>query len=124
MSDYIEIIFRWAFGLQMVFWGLNGFLHWVKIPPSGPGIDKFVEACVETKFIMPVVKILEIIFGAFLLLGFMIPASLLIFGPLIFVITGLHVFHNPKPWGILVSFTVPYLALLFFHSGSLLRIVH
>ncbi|WP_295903807.1 hypothetical protein [uncultured Bdellovibrio sp.] len=124
MSEYIEIIFRWAFGLQMVFWGLNGFFYWVKIPPSGPVIDKFVEACIETKFIMPIVKLVEIFFGAFLLLGFAVPLSLTVFAPLIFVITGLHLFHNPKHWGVLGPITVPYLVLIFLHGGTLLRLVH
>ncbi|WP_374075985.1 DoxX family membrane protein [Bdellovibrio bacteriovorus] len=124
MNYYIEIIFRWAFGLQMVFWGLNGFFHWIKIPPSGAVIDKFVEACVETKFIMPSVKLIEIFCGAFLLLGFAIPISLVIFAPLMFVITGLHLFHNPKHWTVLAPVTIPYLVLLVFHSGSLLRLIH
>ncbi|MGE9745635.1 hypothetical protein [Bdellovibrio bacteriovorus] len=124
MIEYIEIVCRWIFGLQMFFWGLNGFFHWVKIPPSDPKIDAFVNACMETRFIMPTVKLMEIIGGAVLLLNFAVPATLVVFAPLIFVISGLHILHNPKPWGVLVTTTVPYLLLVFFHNTSLLRLVH
>lgn len=124
MSDYIEISFRWIFGLQMIFWGLNGFFHFVKIPPSNPTIDAFVTSCNETKFIMPTVKFLEVLFGIFLILNFAVTMSLAVFAPILFVVTGLHVFHNPRPWGILGSFTLPYCLLVLFHAESLLRLVH
>ncbi len=63
------------------------------------------------KFIMPSVKLIEIIFGLFLLSGFAIPSVLRCFAPVMFVVTGLHVFHNPKPWMTLALFTVPYCIL-------------
>lgn len=124
MSDYIEIVLRWIFGLQMVFWGLNGFFNWIKLPPASPVIEKFVLACIESRFIMPTVKMIEIICGAFLLLGFAVPVSLLVFAPLLFVISGLHALHSPKPWGVLLSYTLPYALLLLLHGNALLRLVH
>lgn len=108
----------------MVFSGLNSLFHWVKIPPSGPVIDKFVEACTETKFIMPTVKTIEILFGLFLILGFLVPVSLVMFAPVMVVITGLHLLHNPKPWSILGLYTFPYIVLLIMHGESILRLVH
>ncbi|HWU41844.1 MAG TPA: hypothetical protein VN132_00360, partial [Bdellovibrio sp.] len=67
MLSYIEIIFRWIFALQMIFWGLNGFFEWVKIPPASKGVEKFVQACADTKFILPTVKFIEIFCGGLLL---------------------------------------------------------
>lgn len=124
MSEYFEIAVRWAFAMQMVFWGLNGFFQWIKIPPASPVIDQFVTACIETKFIMPAVKLIEIVFGSFLIINFAVPLSLVAFAPLLFVITGLHLFHNTKPWGVLFFYTLPYCLLVTLHSGSLLRLVH
>ncbi|WP_291515813.1 hypothetical protein [Bdellovibrio sp. ArHS] len=124
MSEYFEIAVRWAFAMQMVFWGLNGFFHWINIPPASPVIDRFVTACMETKFIMPSVKLIEIVFGLFLIMNFAVPLSLAAFAPLLFVITGLHLFHNPKPWTVLILNTLPYCLLLTLHSGPLLRLVH
>ncbi|WP_347358719.1 hypothetical protein [Bdellovibrio sp.] len=124
MADYIEIACRWILGLQMFFWGLNGFFHWVKVPPSDPAIDRFVQACIDTRFIMPTVKIFEIIGGALLVLHIGVPLTLALLSPIMFVVTGLHILHNPKPWGVLVTTTLPYAALLFYHSSTLLRLVH
>lgn len=121
MGEYVEIGCRWIFGLQMVFWGLNGFFSWIKIPPASPAMEMFIQACIESRFIMPSVKTIEILFGVFLLIGFAVPLSLMIFAPLLFVITGLHVFNNPKPWGVLLSFTLPYGVLLLLHGGAILR---
>lgn len=124
MFEYVEIGFRWFFGAQMVFWGLNGFFNWIKISPAGEVIEQFVKACIDTKFIMPTVKAFEVLFGLFLVIGFMIPVSLVCLSPLIFVITGLHAFHNPKPWGVLISYTFPFVVLLFLHKEPLLRLIH
>lgn len=124
MTEYLELFFRWAFGLQMIFWGLNGFFHLVPIPPSSDKINKFVEACIETKFLMPIVKIFEILFGICLIANFMVAVSLVTLAPILFVVTGLHVFHNPKPWGVLATCTVPYLILVLYHAPALLRLVH
>lgn len=124
MMEYVEIGLRWLFAAQMVLWGLNGFFHWMQIPPSDPKIDRFVGACIESKFIMPTVKLLEIVFGLFLLFDFLTPFSLFVFAPLMFVISGLHILHNPKPWSVLVPCTLPYLILLFLHADTLLRMVN
>lgn len=124
MIEYIEIAIRWIFGFEMVFWGLNGFFHWIKITPAADPIDQFIRACVEVKFIMPTVKTFEILCGLFLIFGFMIPISLIAMSPIMFVITGLHVMHNPKPWGVLFSYTVPFTVLLLLHKEPLLRLIH
>ncbi|MDG0815184.1 hypothetical protein [Bdellovibrio svalbardensis] len=120
MLDYIEIICRWAFGLQMAFWGLNGFFHWVAIPPSGDGVTRFTEACIETRFIMPTVKMIEVVCGLLLLCKFAVLLNLLIFAPIVFVITMLHFFHNPKPWPVVLPITVPFLVAFSSHLQPLI----
>lgn len=120
MLDYIEIICRWVFGLQMAFWGLNGFFHWRAIPPSSEGVTRFVDACIETRFIMPTVKIIEIVGGIFLLCKFAVLLNLLIFAPIIFVITLLHLFHNPKPWPVILPVTLPFLVVFAWHFQTLI----
>ncbi|XGC80603.1 DoxX family membrane protein [Bdellovibrio bacteriovorus] len=124
MSYYLEIICRWSFGLQMVFWGLNAIFNWVKPPTPSPRMDAFIGSCVDTQFIMPTVKFIEIVFGAFLVLGFLVPLSLIVFAPLMFVLTGLQIFLNQRPVGFLVTFFVPYLILLILHRENLLRVIH
>ena len=122
--EYLELALRWIFGLQMAFWGLNGFFHWVKIPPSSATIEKFTQACIDTGFIMPTVKVLEIVAGLLLIFNFSTALCLAVLAPIMFVITGLHVFHNPKPGAVLLPLVLPYAALWLLDSVVFLRIFH
>ncbi|HEY8270020.1 MAG TPA: DoxX family membrane protein [Pseudobdellovibrionaceae bacterium] len=110
--EHIELLFRWILGLQLAFWGLNGFFHWRPVSPSAKPINDFTEACIKSKFIMPTVKSFEVIFGIFLVAGFCTPLSLVALAPIIFVISGLHLFHNARPWPVITAITMPFLALV------------
>lgn len=119
MLDYIEIACRWIFALQMIFWGLNGFFNWVQIPPSSEGVTRFAQACVDTRFIMPTVKVIEIICGILLLIKFAMILNLMIFAPIIFVITLLHLIHNPKPWPVVLPVSLPFAIMFLIHVPAL-----
>jgi len=120
LMEIVELVIRWIFILQMLYAGLNGIFNFKPVPPSGPAIDAFVKACIDTKFIMPTIKLLEIL-GALLLINKQFaPLALMIFAPMMFVITLLHAMHNPKPWVVLMSFSLPYILLLYFYRAELL----
>ncbi|MGZ3744070.1 MAG: hypothetical protein ACXWRE_06035 [Pseudobdellovibrionaceae bacterium] len=112
MMEHIELLLRWIFGLQISFWGFNGFFHWKQIPPSPQVINDFTEACIKTKFILPTVKIFEIVFGILLLTGVCTLLSLTALAPIIFVISGLHLCHNKNPWPVIGSITFPFVILV------------
>jgi uncharacterized membrane protein YphA (DoxX/SURF4 family) len=123
MIEHIELALRWILGLQLTFWGLNGFFHWRPIPPSAKAIDNFTITCIESRFIMPTVKTFEIVFGIFLLMGFAIPLALMMLSPIIFVITGLHSLHNKKSWEVLVPITLPFIALAILQYEAWLKLL-
>lgn len=118
MWDSIEFVIRVLLALQLVFWGLNGFFHWIEIQSSGTVIDNFVQACISTRFVMPLVKSFEIVFGLLLLLNLYVSLSLLFLAPIIFVITALHLLHGPAPLKVLAPVTGPYVFLLIYHAQS------
>ena len=122
MTEWIELVVRWMLGLQLLFWGLNGFFHWKQTPPSNDFINEFTDACLRSKFIMPVVKIFETVFGALLLTGVGTLVALIALGPIISVISGLHLFHNRRAWEVLLPITLPFLviAILNFEKLKLL----
>jgi uncharacterized membrane protein YphA (DoxX/SURF4 family) len=124
MLMWLEIICRWLLGLQFLFWGLNGFFHWRAVPPSADFIQRFADLCGESKFIMPTVKVFEIIFGALLLSGYSTILALIFLGPIVFVITGLHLLHNRKWWEIILPISAPYLLILLFQEERLLVLLH
>jgi uncharacterized membrane protein YphA (DoxX/SURF4 family) len=111
--SWIEILLRWILGLQFAFWGLNGFFRWLPIPPSSDFINRFSDLCYESGFILPTVKIFEIVFGLLLLSGSRTLIALIMLGPIVFVISGLHLFHNSrKSWQVLGPISIPYLLLV------------
>jgi uncharacterized membrane protein YphA (DoxX/SURF4 family) len=124
MGDWIELTCRWILGLQLTFWGLNGFFHWMKIPPSDDFITRFGDLCFESKFIMPTVKIFEILFGIALLTGWGTMLSLIMLGPIVFVISGLHLFHNKKWWEVLIPISLPYLILVVLNISEFQVLLH
>lgn len=106
----------------MVFWGLNGFFHFLPIPPSSDVITRFTEACLETKFIMPTVKVIEVLCGTLLIFKVAVPLSLICFSPIMFVVTLLHLMHNPKPWAVVTPLSVPFAVLIAIHAQTFLAL--
>jgi uncharacterized membrane protein YphA (DoxX/SURF4 family) len=124
MLEWFDLICRWVLGLQLLFWGLNGFFHWVVPPSESSFVTRFGDLCAESRFIMPTVKVFEILFGALLLTGYGTLVSLIFLGPIIFVITGLHFFHNPKWWRVVVPITGPYILVLLMQEGHMRWLLH
>ncbi len=124
MLEWLIIGCRWVLGLQLLFWGLNGFFQWKAIPACGAFIDRFSDICAQSKFIMPTVKTIEIVFGIALLTGYATLLSLIFLGPIIFVISGLHLLHNRRWWQVLIPITVPYLLLVLAEQGQFRSLLH
>ncbi len=115
MMGHFELLLRYTLGIQLIFWGLNGFFHWRQIPPSAKVIDNFTTACTDIRFIMPIVKIFEVVFGVFLLANFAVPLALVLLAPIIFVVTGLHALFSKKSWKVLVPISLPFAVLVILH---------
>lgn len=111
----LEGILFYFIALQMIFWGLNGFFNWLPPPPSGEVIENFVKACYETRFIMPTVKLLELVAGVLLLIPQTQSLGVILITPIVFGITGLQVLHHPKPLFIISVLIVPFWLLFALH---------
>lgn len=100
LADPFFIFFRSTeiiYGLFWLFSSLNAHFQWKKIPFVSNEMDEFITACHKTKFIMPTVKIVELIVGVLLLFSFTNLALVLIL-PIVYGIIGLHLFFNKKKW--------------------------
>ena len=82
---------RLLLGVIFFVFGLNGFLHFLPQPPlPEPGL-KFVMALVETGYLMPLVKGIEVVSGVLLLSGFFVPLALLFLAP---IVVNIFLFHT------------------------------
>jgi uncharacterized membrane protein YphA (DoxX/SURF4 family) len=91
---------RILLGFIFVFFGLNGFLHFLPQPPmSGPPAN-FAMALIATGYMFPLIKGTEVIAGALLLSGRLVPLALTLLAPVIVNIVAFHAFLAPAGLGI------------------------
>jgi uncharacterized membrane protein YphA (DoxX/SURF4 family) len=77
-------------GGGFLLFGLNGFFHFIPVPPpSNERAKMFADLLASTK-IMSVIQVFEILGGAMILSGRLAPLGLLLIGP---IIIGILVFH-------------------------------
>src|SRR5438045_1174456 len=89
------VIVRILLGLLFVVTGLNGFLHFIPMPPPKNQLaGEFTGAMFATGY-LSVVMALQLIGGLLILVGRFLPLGLLVVGPIIVNILLVHIFLDP-----------------------------
>lgn len=116
--ENLILVIQIYLAIYFIFWGLNGFFNWV-IPPKGNNeLVSFLSALESARFIMPMVKCLEILGGLCLLSPMTLRLAVLLLAPIIVVITTTQIFLNSKKaWIVILQSTLPFLLFAFYHSG-------
>ncbi len=93
------MIARILLGLIFVFFGSNGFLHFLPMPPL-PDNDAghFAGVLIHSHYVV-VVAALQVIGGALMLIGRYVPFGLILLGPVIVNILLYHILMDPKGIG-------------------------
>ncbi len=92
-------VVRILLGLLFFVFGLNGFLNFMPAPPmTGPAAD-FAGALAATGYMFPLIKGIEVVAGALLLIGRFVPLALLLLAPIVVNIVGFHLFLTPGEAG-------------------------
>ena len=88
---------RLLLGLIFFVFGLNGFLNFLPAPPmEGKGLD-FIMALVNTGYMFPAIKGVEVLAGVLLLAGIAVPFALVILAPIALNILLFHTILAPAP---------------------------
>ena len=95
----LDNISRFLLGLVFLVFGLNGFLHFIPMPPPSGVAGQFLGAMFVSKYLL-VVSGLQVISGALLLINRYVPLALTILGPIIVNVLLFHVLMNPAGIGI------------------------
>jgi hypothetical protein len=96
---------RFLLGLIFLVFGLNGFLHFIPMPPPSGVAGQFLGAMFVSKYLL-VVSGLQVISGALLLINRYVPLALTILGPIIVNILLFHSLMNPAGIGLAVFVTI------------------
>ena len=88
-------IARYLLGLIFLTFGLNGFLHFIPLPPpTGAAAQQFFGALFVSRFYV-VIFLLQVAPAVLLLANRYVPLALTILGAVIFNILGFHIFMAP-----------------------------
>jgi uncharacterized membrane protein YphA (DoxX/SURF4 family) len=98
-------ISRILLGLIFLVFGLNGFLHFIPMPPPSGIAGQFIGALFVSKYLL-VVSGLQVVSGALLLINRYVPLALTILGPIIVNILLFHSLMNPAGIGLAVFVTI------------------
>jgi putative oxidoreductase len=98
-------ISRFLLGFVFLVFGLNGFLHFIPMPPPSGVAGQFIGAMFVSNYLL-VVSGLQVISGALLLINRYVPIALTILGPIIVNILLFHSLMNPAGIGLALFVTI------------------
>src|SRR6476469_10077520 len=101
----ITHISRFLLGLIFLVFGLNGFLHFIPMPPPSGVAGQFLGSMFVTKYLLFVFAI-QLIGGVLLLLNRYVPIALTILAPIIVNILLFHSLMNPSGLGLALLVTI------------------
>ncbi|MCA9553916.1 MAG: DoxX family protein [Myxococcales bacterium] len=105
---------RILLGLPFFVGGLNGFLEFAPMPELTEPAAAFMGALVQTGYLLPLVKAIELLTGLALLGNRFVPLALVLLAPIMVNIVTFHVFLTPGD----VAMPVVLLALQLFLAWS------
>jgi uncharacterized membrane protein YphA (DoxX/SURF4 family) len=91
----VTVIVRSLMGLVFVIFGLNLFLHFLPNPAEPPAAADFLGALFRSGYFLPLLGATQVVSGALLLAGIMVPFALVLIAPVIVNILMFHLFLAP-----------------------------
>ena len=111
------IIVRSLLGSMFIVFGLNGWFHFIPLPPRQGRAAEFIGAMIGTGY-FNVILILQVVGGLLVLIGISVPLGLILLGPVIVNILMFHLFMDKKGIGLALFILVLWLFLLWHYRVS------
>jgi hypothetical protein len=100
LTRHLPDLARIMLGLIFSVFGLDGFLHFLPLPPLPGPASELLTALTASGFVMLLVKGVETVAGLLLLANRFVPLALVLLAPIIVVIVGFHLVLAPASAGI------------------------
>lgn len=106
------IILRSLMGLLFLFASITYFFKLITPPPLEGAMKTFNQGIEAARYLMPTVKLIELLCGAAFLSGRLVPLALVLIAPIIVNIVLVHAFLDPKglPVGLFLVLASGFLA--------------
>lgn len=113
MNPKVVLVVRILLGLIFFIFGLNGFLHFMPMPPDMPaGEMAFFQAMMATGYFLPLLAATQTVAGALLLAGFAVPLALILLAPILVQIIFFHLFLTPGAQNFMIPGIVVILEII------------
>jgi uncharacterized membrane protein YphA (DoxX/SURF4 family) len=120
----LSIIARILLGLIFVFFGSNGFLHFLPMPPLPQGVTgEYLHAFFASGYVY-VISGFQVVGGLLLLIGRFVPLGLTILAAIIVNIWAFHLLMAPEGLPPAVVVTILELFLVWSYRASFAGILH
>lgn len=90
LATKLPTVARTVLGLAFSVFGLNGFLHFLPMPPTAGPAGDFLGALFATGYMFPLIKGTEVVAGALLLANRFTPLALALLAPVLVNIVAFH----------------------------------
>ena len=115
--EIVILLVRVVLGLIFIVFGLNGWFHFIPLPPRQGRAAEFIGAMIGTGY-FNVILILQVVGGLLVLIGISVPLGLILLGPVIVNILMFHLFMDKKGIGLALFILVLWLFLLWHYRVS------
>lgn len=95
LRGWATLAVRVLFGGLFVFSGLNKLVGFMPMPPMPAPAAAFLGALVATGYMLPLIGLVEVVFGALVIAGRFVPLALTVLAPLVVNIAFFHVLLAP-----------------------------
>jgi len=95
MNKTVELILRWLVGILLVVFGANKFFNFMPSPPLEGDLATFFTGLIASKYMMPLVGLVEILVGLLFILKKWVPFALVLLAPVSVNMVLTHVFMDP-----------------------------
>jgi putative oxidoreductase len=95
MNKHLATGARLLLGLIFTVFGLNGFFHFLPMPPMPAPVMAFMTGLMVAPYFMPVLSGSQVASGILLLINRQVPLALLILAPICLQIVLFHIFMTP-----------------------------
>jgi putative oxidoreductase len=113
-----KVILRSLLGLIFLVFGLNFFLHFIPNPPEPAPAADFLGALFRSGYFLPLIGATQVIAGALLLTGIMVPFALALIAPVVVNIFLFHVFLAPAGLPVALVVVVFEVILAWMHRAA------
>jgi len=108
----VALVARLVLGLVFTVFSINFFFPFLPPPEMTEPASNLFGALLATGYLVPIIKVIELIAGILLLAGILVPFALTILAPIVVNIVLFHIFLDPAgmPIAVLVLILEVYLA--------------